>query len=246
MTNNVFNKNATLEMGTSGSNYRKVGASIDLNGFDQKIKRLKRGWDYNGTYANQKDGYSTVTSLTPASLEVTSDVNQQTDITHVSTYLYTAFRFTGAAGFHFSGTGDFGFTNITSTTVGQLRVSSGNVNIYAGGGWIATTNVLIEGTGILNVNKNVNNAALGPQLGESNCELVIAENGKLNVAEGETVTVKYFFIENETGYKRSMPSGIYGSESSGVLQDFVLNCFPGSGKIRVLKQLDGGLHIIIK
>ena len=246
MTNNVFNKNATIEMGTSGSNYRKAGASIDLNGFNQKIKRLKRGWDYNGNYSTQKDGYSTITSPTPASLEVTSDITPATSIDHRATYLYTAFRFAGSAGFHFSGTGQFGFTNITSTTVGELRVSSGTVNIYAGGGWIATTNVVIEGTGTLNVNENAGDTAFGSEAGKSECELLIADNGKLNIAANEKATVKYLFLKSETGYKRPMQPGIYGSTTSGVSSPFALNCFTGTGKVQVLRQLGGGLQIFIK
>lgn len=247
LASNVFAKTATIEVGSSTSGkYRQASATIDLNGFGQRIRRLKRGWNYNDALPAQANGYGTVTSLTPATLEVASDVTASAGVDHPKTYLFTAFRFTGAAGFHFSGTGTFGFTNKLSTTTGELRVSSGTVNLWAGAGWIATTNVVVEGTGTLAVRENAGATAFGPAAGESACRMTIAGEGVLSLAAGETATVRTLSIEKTAGRFRSLPVGVYGGADAGLDAAHTLTCLSGAGRLRVLRQTCDGFRIILR
>lgn len=226
----VLCRTCTLEVGSSTSGlYAQNGATIDLNGHNQRIGSLKRGWDYNGTYTAQKNGYATITSEKPASLEVASGVSSGI------TYLYSAFSFTGAAGFHFCGTGTFGFTNRTSTTRGELRVSSGNVNLWAGSGWVATTNAVIEGTGVLHVRANAGDTAFGASAGKSSCNMTVSGSGVLDIAADETATVRTLAYDAGEGEPAYFKPGVYGGSDAGLDAEHTLSFIAGSGKLRVVR-----------
>ena len=226
----VLCRTCTLEVGSSTSGlYTQNGATIDLNGHNQRIGSLKRGWDYNGTYTAQKNGYATITSEKPASLEVASSVSSG------MTYLYSAFSFTGAAGFHFCGTGTFGFTNRTSTTRGELRVSSGNVSLWAGSGWVATTNAVIEGSGILHVRANAGDRAFGASAGRSSCNMTVSGSGVIDIAANETATVRTLAYDAGEGEPAYFKPGVYGGSDAGLDAEHTLSFIAGSGRLRVIR-----------
>ena len=133
----------------------------------------------------RENGYTTVKSAKPAMLEITSSSSDT-----------LAAVFTGAAGSHFCGSGIFGFTNRTSTTTGELRVSSGTVNLWAGSGWVATTNAVVEGTGALRVRENAGDTAFGATAGKSVCNMTVSGDGTVEIAGGETATVKSLWRKN--------------------------------------------------
>lgn len=214
----VLARNGTLNMGNAGVYFQTQTATLDLNGHPQRIGNYAKGW---GT---KEGGYTTVTSATPASLEVAGAAN--------SVFAATV---TGAAGFHFCGAGSFGFTNRTSTTTGELRVSSGTVNIWAGGGWTATTNVVVEGTGALAVKANAGDAAFGPEAGASACEMTVKGSGAVNVAEGESATVMFLYREKSGGELAPLSPGVYGGEDAGLDAKHTLPFLSGTGTLRVLK-----------
>ena len=206
--------------------YQNQTATLNLNGHNQRIMRLTRGWSGSGTQL--ANGYTTVTSASPASLEVASSSSDT-----------LAACVTGAAGFHFCGTGTFGFTNKTSTTVGTLRVSSGTVNLWSGGGWTATTNVVVDG-GTLHVRANVGDTAFGGEAGASACKMTIT-SGTLSIASGEQATV--LTLHNGTSY---VNPGVYGGADAGLDEAHTLSYLAGGGTIRVLRSPTAPLIMTIR
>jgi hypothetical protein len=70
MAKYVMAEDGIYKPGNAGSYYTAATATLDLNGYDQRIQRLQQGWGSSGTQL--ANGYTTVKSAKPAMLEIAS------------------------------------------------------------------------------------------------------------------------------------------------------------------------------
>jgi hypothetical protein len=237
---NVLAVDGEMKAGHGHNVYFRVpGGSLDLNGYNQKVKRFYIGWNPASTSTNSKGvpyytGYTVVTSAVPASLQITGDAS---DVISVD--------FQGVAGLNYNGTGVLTLTNHTQTTLGELKVSQGRVNLSSGSGWIATTNVVVEG-GILSVGKEVGARAFGQEQDASRANLWFSGSGVLDIAEGERATVLTLTKINEDGTLKYCTPGVYGGADCAVAGVIKNDNITGAGVLYVRSTLKPSTLLIIK
>ncbi len=175
-------------------------ALLNMNGFDQTTALLK-----TDNFANP--GYRAVTSAVPATLTVNQSGN--------SVY---AGALAGAVRLVKNGGGTLTFSNVTSTTTGDITVNAGTLAVAENGGFGASSRIRING-GTLELR---NSAALPDDV-----FLVVAAGAKVKLASGVTETVGRLFLDGD-----AQPSGTWGSSTSGA--DHVNDAyFSGDGKLSV-------------
>ena len=191
---------------------------LDLNGHDQTTRYL-----YNvGSVSEAGMQYAVITSGVPATVTVTQS--------NSSTYTM-AYMFRGAASLHFAGgkSSKHCLRNAVSDTTGELKVSSGTLDIDWGAGW-GGTNVTVCGTGTLNC-ISPNSIAAGT------ARLAVSDTGKLTVANLVSVTVKSAKL-GETELERN-----YGGYTAADLEAAGLDGFVQLGadaRLIVLGESGGG------
>lgn len=206
-----------------GINWRRNG-TLDLNGHDQRSQAVMHGW---GEISSYPDDFITVTSAVPAVLTMTEQYPRTTPI-----------RFFGEAGFRYQGTGAYTMIYQVSETKGLLRVSSGSVVLDEEAGWQGSTNVVVDGTGVLRVNQGASDTAFGT--GEASiAKLQLNDSGRMYLEEGVSATVDTLSIQGVP-----CKSGTYGSAESAA-QVKLPERFEGTGLLRVLRSdIKGSLFMI--
>ena len=214
--------------------YHGTAHTIDLNGYDQSISRLYRGWQFT-TYP---DMYVNLTSTTPALLEMTTDTVYEDLI---------ALKVTGAAGIKFNMAGSYTFTNVTASTVGTLEVDRGTVRFAEGSGWTAVTNIVLSG-GTLAVAAGAGAKAFGSAQDTSDALLtVVATNSPtLSIAAGERPSVNMLMVVEENGKEVWKNPGVYGGPEAGLSDYYTLGWISGAGTLRVRHSISGGTMLIIR
>ena len=187
-------------MSNNNNVYRSSGTALDMNGYDQSISRMYAGW----TVKSHPEIYTTVRSETPATLEFATDTVYD-DVLPL--------KVAGAAGIKFNAAGSLTFTNFTASTTGTLEVDRGTVRFAAGSGWIATTNIVLNG-GTLAVAPGAGAQAFGPSQGQS-AAWMTQTGGTLEVASGEEATVCALAVSKGNGHFRYLAPGVYGGARRG-------------------------------
>ena len=173
---------------------------LDLNGFDQMIGALATD--------TTNAGSRTVTSPTRATLTLNQNAN-------------TTFNglLTGAVRLVKTGTGQLLFTNVVSTTTGDLIVSNGTLVVEYSAGFSASTNVVVAG-GTLELRT-------ATSLPDS-ANLSIASGGaKVRIKTGLTETVSRLFLDGVPQLH-----GTYGGSGSGAA--YISTYFDGTGVLYVV------------
>lgn len=219
--------NRRIQLGDKYTTVQWRTAVVDLNGYDQLCPLLRSSWTPAET-----DGETYLTQVTsstgPATLTMTYDGSAS-----------TCTRFEGQVSVDWQGTGTYGIANYVSTSTGELKVTSGAVELKWGAGWSGdavvtnadaclvvssargfsngTSKVLVSGGGRVEV------AAGGvAKLGE----LTVGAGGILDLAEGATVSAAKMTVND-----RTIPVGTYSPAAFAAegLGDFVT----GDGRIVV-------------
>lgn len=200
-------------------NYATWTGALDLGGHDQTIRNLLMNNDTNGQPSGAGAvGYNgQILSATPAVLTITG----------AEACSPAAFKFVDKAALAYAGTGSLSLTKEASTSVGPLKVSSGEVRLRSGASWANCTNVVVSGTGKLTLETAVAQAkAFSPD-----AVVDISGDGLIEIPTGETVTVGWLNVNGKPAYK-----GRYSDE-------FVT----GGGTLHVLKSiLKRGMMLIFK
>ena len=189
---------ATLTVGGSWV----AGGILDMNGFDQTTTLLK-----TDNFSNP--GYRAVTSAVPATLTV----NQN------SSSVYAA-ALAGAVNLVKNGTGALIFSNVMSTTTGDISVNGGTLAVAESGGFGNITRMRVNG-GTLELR---NSAALA-----DTATVLVAAGAKIKLAlaVGVSETVKTLYLDGVP-----QVSGTWGSSTSGAahIND---TYFTGDGMLNV-------------
>ena len=213
-------------------------ATIDLNGYNQSVSRIFPAWTGYETEGghNWAATYGLVTSVTPATLEITGT---ETTVFPV--------KFEGAAGLHMNGTGSFTITNKLSNTTGELKVSKGTVRFARDAGWTAVTNIVLAG-GTLAVDAGAGATAFGPQQGKSDALLTVVSTNAptLSIAADEQATVSMLSIVEADGRIHEKNPGVYGGPAAGLSANNTLSWISGSGKLFVRRSALNGTMLIVR
>jgi len=195
---NAFASNPTLLLGI---NWANGGAVFDMNGFDQTLGAL------SAQIPTSSPGYLAVTSALPATLTL----NQG------ATTVFPA-ALAGAVSLVKNGTGTLTFTNVMSTTTGNLVVNAGTLAVAETGGFSATKRVRVNG-GTLELR---NGASLPDTV-----ILAVAAGAKVKIKTGVTETVGNLYLDGEP-----QVSGTWGATDSGAehISDVF---FSGTGVVNV-------------
>jgi autotransporter-associated beta strand protein len=228
---NVLAKGKPVRMCENGTYYHGTACTIDLNGYDQSVSRMYRGWEFK----TWPDMYVNLASATPAMLEMTTDTVYDDLI---------ALKVTGAAGIKFNMAGSYTFTNVTASTTGTLEVDRGTVRFAAGSGWIATTNIVLNG-GTLAVAPGAGAKAFGSAQGRSDAWMTRTD-GTVDIVAGEQPTVLALAVPRGNGHFRYLAPGVYGGSSAGLDAEHTLDWITGGGTLRVLRSGDAGTLIMLK
>ena len=187
---------ATLTVGGSWAS----DALLDMNGFDQTTALLK-----TDNFATP--GYRAVTSAVPATLTVNQSAN--------SVY---AGALAGAVSLVKNGGGTLTFSNVVSTTTGDITVNGGTLAVAETGGFGASAKFRVNG-GTLELR---NGSAL-----PDTAMVRVLEGAKVKIKDGVTETVATLFLDGE-----QQISGTWGATGSGA--DHVNDIFfSGLGKLNV-------------
>ena len=134
---NVLWTNDTIDLGE-----RNDPATLNLNGFDQKVMAVTQGrWNplYNAAAGTWYKPAATVTSVKPAVFKMIGN----------GTKSYGAnLLIAGAVDLIWSGEGTYVMSNKVSTTTGKLTVAAGAMDFVGGASWQGT-NVNVEGSATL-------------------------------------------------------------------------------------------------
>jgi len=189
---------ATVRLGLSYGSW----GTFDLNGFDQTTTRL-----YADSGTTNSPGRS-LTSAKPAMLTINQNL--------ASSLLDT--KMTGAVGLIKAGTGTLIVSNTTSTTTGNMIVSTGTLVVAIANSLGFSTNVTVDGGTLeLRTGEGIADAAT----------LSIADGAVVKIATNLTETVDRLFIN---GTQRD--SGTYGANGNASTYDNVH--FSGGGILFVL------------
>ena len=226
---NVMARGKPICMSDKNNVYRSSNTALDMNGYDQSVSRMYAGW----TVKNYPETYTTLKSETMAMLEIATDaVNDDV----------LPLKVTGAAGIKFNAAGSLTFTNFTAETTGTLEVDRGTVRFAAGSGWIATTNIVLNG-GTIAVASGAGAQAFGPEQGRS-AAWMTRTDGAMEIAAGEQPTVYVLAVSSGNGHFRYLAPGIYGGSSAGLDARHTLDWIAGGGTLRVLRDGSAGTIII--
>jgi len=151
---------------------------------------------------------------------------------------------TGAAGIKFNAAGSLTFTNYTASTTGTLQVDRGTVRFAAGSGWVATTNIVLNG-GTLVVAPGAGAKAFGPAQGKS-AAWMTRTGGTVEIASGEEATVCALAEPTGNGHLCYLALGVYGGVEAGLDAEHTLDWIAGGGTLRVLRSGDAGTVIMLK
>ena len=199
---------------------------LDLGGYDQLTCGVVSDWtEAEGGKTTEPTRYGIVTSATPATITFNPTVNFQT------TSRIGALRFTGAAALHFNPTASsyntYRLRNQLSTTTGPLTVSAGTLRFSDGAGWGGSSNVVVNGTGTLEVQAGSVDTMFGAN-GAYTC-LSLEDSGKIDIPSGCEVKVRWLRIDG-----RYLPRGKYGPAGSGAgVNTTYASHFAGSGVLNV-------------
>lgn len=208
-----------------GSYYAFGNGIVDLNGYDQTIRRLERyGVSSSRPGPTQKTSeYGTVTSATPADF-----ILGQSAGVPATPY---PLRVAGQASLVQAGGATNTIVNQKSPTAGSLRVTAGKLLLEWGAGFTNVTSVVVSG-GCLEIAEDSARTAFGPSAGRSNADLSISGTGVLKL-DGGTVRAKSLTVNGV-----AMEDGFYGSATctdKRVPAANRLACIEGEGVIRTGK-----------
>ncbi len=194
---NALCPTATLTVGGSWV----VDGLLDMNGFDQVTASLRTDGLKTGP------GYLAITSAVPATLTV----NQNDNTTYAGALV-------GAVRIVKNGSGTLTFSNVVSTTTGDITVNEGTLAVAETGGFGASAKFWVNG-GTLELR---NGAALPDA-----AVVRLLEGAKLKIKTGVTETIDKLFLDGE-----QLASGTWGATGSGAT--FVNDaCFSGGGVVNV-------------
>jgi len=188
---------ATLTVGGSWA----PDALLDMNGFDQTTAQLR--WDHN-IYGGGNNGYRAVTSAVPATLTV----NQTGDSVYAG-------ALAGAVRLVKNGGGTLTFSNVTSTTTGDITVNGGTLAVAENGGFGASSKFWVNG-GTLELR---NGNAL-----PDTATVRLLEGAKFKIKTGVTETIDKLFLDGE-----QQVSGTWGVTGSGAT--FVNDAYLSGGGV---------------
>jgi len=178
---NAFASNPTLLLGI---NWATGGGVFDMNGFDQTIGSL------SAQIPSSSPSYLAVTSALPATLTL----NQG------ATTVFPA-ALAGAVTLVKNGSGTLTFTNVISTTTGNIVVNAGTLAVAETGGFSATKRIRVNG-GTLELRN-------GTSLPDT-VILTVAAGAKVKIKTGVSETVGNLFLAGEP-----QVSGTWGATGSG-------------------------------
>jgi len=123
-------------------------------------------------------------------------------------------------------------------------VDRGTVRFAAGSGWIATTNIVLNG-GMLDVAPGAGAKAFGPAQGQSAAWMTRIE-GLVRIAADEQPTVCALAVPKGNGHFRYLAPGVYGGPEASLDPEHTLDWIAGGGTLRVLRSGDDGTLIMLK
>lgn len=194
---NALCPTATLQVGASWV----ANGLLDMNGFDQTTANLKTDGLKTGP------GYLAITSAVPATLTVNQSGNT----------VYAG-ALAGAVRLIKNGSGILTFSNVVSTTTGDITVNAGTLAVAENGGFGASTVFWVNG-GTLELR---NGTAL-----PDTAAVRFLEGAKFKIKAGVTETIDKLFLAGE-----QQASGTWGATGSGAT--FVNDAyFSDSGVVNV-------------
>lgn len=186
--------------------FSNSGSRINISGGDQRV----------GSFKTMSGG--AVTSSVPAVLEVTQTV----DITNDGVY------FLGAAGLFKLGAGRLTFP-LSQTSSGAVGVGEGTLAFTDGATWANSTNITVNGTGVLEISSS--------ETFSPNCEMHISGNGKVRIAAGVVQRVRHLYIDGKPVGVGGLFGGVDSSGDkrfSGYLEGKGLLKVKGIGSCRII------------
>ncbi len=173
-------------------------ALLDMNGFDQTVGSIRT--DGRAT----SPGYLAVTSALPATLTV----NQNGGTTYKG-------DIAGAVSLVKNGTGMILFSNVVSTTTGEIALNAGTIALAEDSGFAAITSMRVNG-GTLDLRS-------GTAL-PANVAVRVLNGAKIKIKAGVTNTIDKLFLDGE-----QQASGTWGATGSGA--DNIRDAFFSGGGV---------------
>ena len=175
-----------------------------------------------------KENMSTLNGTYPALLVIRQGCAEA----DVGTY-YLGAKVTGGLSLRMDGITD-GITQLraASTSVGDLEVTGGTLELYTGASWLNGTNFTARGTGTLKF-------AAARQVNGDFAKIHFEDNGQIFIPEGVTVSVAEAFVRvgaDETALER-------GKYTGAETEALTANRITGGGALRVGK---AGMMFIVK